>query len=414
MPAKRVVIVGAGFGGLSAAKRLAKNRSVEILVVDRRNHSLFQPLLYQVATAGLSPADIAVPIRAELSGLNHVQVHLGNVVNINLAERWVRTEAETLFFDYLILACGATHSYFGHPEWEKLAPGLKSLENATEIRRRILLAYELAERETDSEKQRALLTFVVIGGGPTGVELAGAIAEISRFTLEKDFRRIDPTKARVILIEAGERILSAFAPELSKKATRDLERLGVHVWTGTRVTNVTDQGVDISKEFIRAHTLLWAAGVQPSPLGAKLSVELDRIGRVIVGADLSIPGHPNVFVIGDQASVKTSDSGTLPGLAPVAIQEGRHTAKNILLDLQGRSRLPFSYRDKGMLATIGRSRAVMQIGSLRVGGFFAWAGWLFVHIYYLVGFKNKTFVFLNWTWSYVTFKRGARLIVERE
>jgi NADH:ubiquinone reductase (H+-translocating) len=414
MAKKRVVIVGAGFGGLNAAKMLGRSKQVGVLVIDRRNYHLFQPLLYQVATAGLSPAEIAVPIRSELSDYDNTTVYLGNVTEVDIRSKLVRTDHETIPYDFLILACGAKHSYFGHNEWEDLAPGLKTLEQATEIRRRILLSYEMAEKEKDLEKQKSLLTFVIVGGGPTGVELAGAIAEISRFTLENDFRHIDPSRSRVVLIEAAQRILSTFHPDLAKRATRDLEGLGVQVWTNTRVTGVTLDGVALQDEFIKCNTVMWAAGVQPSSLGQKLGSPLDKMGRVIVEPTLNIPHYKNVFVIGDQSSFALEDGSTLPGLAPVAIQQGRHVAKNILRFERGEPYLPFKYFDKGTMATIGKRKAILQIGSFRAGGFFAWVAWLFVHILYLVGFKNKFFVFLQWSWSYVTFKKGARLIVGKE
>lgn len=412
---KKVVIVGGGFGGLVAAKKLRGRKDIELTLIDRRNYHLFQPLLYQVATAGLSPAEIAVPIRAELGGDRHApHVVLGNVSDVDVHNRLVQVGDRKLPYDILVLACGAKHSYFGHNEWEENAPGLKTLEQATEIRRRLLLAFEQAEIETDAEKQKALLTFVIVGGGPTGVELAGAIAEISRHTLEKDFSHIDPSRTRVILIEAGARVLAAFSPGLSKKAARSLEELGVQVWTNTRVTNVNGDGVSLGTETIRARTVLWAAGVEPSSLGKKLNTALDRMGRVIVKPDLSLPEHSNIFVIGDMASFATADGSTLPGLAPVAMQQGRHVARQILRELKGEAREDFHYLDKGQMATIGKSKAVLQFGKLRMTGLLAWMAWLLIHIYYLIGFKNKFFVFLQWTWSYLTFKKGARLIVHKE
>ncbi len=411
---KSVVIVGAGFGGLKAAKKLASFQDLKITIIDRRNYHLFQPLLYQVATAGLSPADIATPIRSVLSGYENVDVVLGNVIDIDKEQRLVKTEDGTYPFDYLILACGAKHSYFGHNEWEENAPGLKTLEQATEIRRRILLAFELAEKETDPEKRKTLLTFVIVGGGPTGVELAGSIAEISRYTLEEDFRSIDPSRTRVILIEAGPRLVAAFSEDLSKKAARDLEHLGVQIWTSTRVTNITHEGAQLGSEFINSKTVIWAAGVQPSSLSQILNVPLDKQQRVLIEPDLSIKNYSNIFVIGDQAAFIDNDGKTLPGLAPVAMQEGIHAAGNILASLKNKPRQIFKYNDKGMMATIGRKKAIVEIGKLQFGGFLAWAAWLFVHIYYLIGFKNKFFVFLQWAWSYLTFKKGARLIIDKE
>ncbi|MCB0349002.1 MAG: NAD(P)/FAD-dependent oxidoreductase [Bdellovibrionales bacterium] len=406
---KNVVIIGGGFAGINAAKSLAQSKDLKITLIDRRNYHLFQPLLYQVATAGLSPAEIASPIRAIMNPYPNVDVCLGNVKSIDKKNKTVQTENDEYQYDYLILACGAKHSYFGHPEWEDYAPGLKTLEQATEMRRRILLAYEMAEMEKDPTKQKEQLTFLIVGGGPTGVELAGAIAEISRFTLEKDFRHIDPSNTRIILIEAGKRVLSSFSPKLSKAATRDLERLGVQIWTGTRVTKISENEVQLGGETLKASTILWAAGVAPSSLGKDLNTTLDSVGRVVVQSDLSIENHPEIFVLGDQAAFMTK-TGALPGLAPVAIQQGRWAAKNILLDLKSKSRKPFKYIDKGAMATVGRKKAVMQAFGLEMSGFVAWLAWLFVHIYYLVGFKNRFFVFYQWTWSYFTFSKGARLI----
>lgn len=411
---KTVVIVGAGFGGLNAAKELARSQKIKVLLIDRRNYHLFQPLLYQVATAGLSPADIATPVRSVFSGFDEVEVVMGNVTAIDLTRHLVKTIDAEYTYDFLILACGAQHSYFGHNEWEEFAPGLKTLEQATEIRRRILLAFEMAEKEKDPEKRKTLLTFVVVGGGPTGVELAGSIAEISRHTLERDFRSIDPSRTRVILIEAGARILASFDTELSRKATRDLEGLGVQIWTSTRVTEVSEEGARLKDEFIKAKTVIWAAGVEPSKLSKQLHSPLDRQGRVIVKKDLSLPDHPEIFVIGDQAAYAIEGDKYLPGLAPVAIQQGRQAARNILATVNNEPRKDFKYLDKGSMATIGRKKAILQVGSLKLGGFIAWAAWLFIHIFYLIGFKNKLFVFTQWAWSYITFKRGARLIVEKE
>ncbi|MGE0764797.1 MAG: NAD(P)/FAD-dependent oxidoreductase [Bdellovibrionales bacterium] len=412
--AKRVLVVGAGFAGLKAAKALSKSRDVQVTLIDRRNHHLFQPLLYQVATAGLSPAEIATPIRTVFANRDNVKVLMGNIESVILSQRQVSMQGELLDYDYLILACGAKHSYFNHPEWENDSPGLKTLEQATEIRRRILLAFELAERAKDPVLQKELLTFIVVGGGPTGVEMAGAIGEISRYTLEKDFRAIRPDRTRVLLVEAGSRILPAFSEVLSKRAARDLERLGVQIWTSTRVTEVNAMGIKMGNEEVRARTVIWAAGVKPSSLSQTMNVELDSVGRVKVQKDLSLPGHPEVMVLGDQAHFPTKDGKGLPGLAPVAMQQGTHAASNILADLRQRPRQPFVYRDKGIMATIGRKSAIVQIGRLQYGGFFAWLTWLFIHIYYLIGFKNRIFVFAQWAWAYLTFKRGARLILDKE
>jgi len=410
---KKVVIVGAGFAGLNAAKTLGRKRDVEVVVIDRTNHHLFQPLLYQVAMAGLSPAEIANPIRSLLAHYGNIEVLLGNVIRVDLQAKEVEADFGRQSYDYLILACGAKHSYFGHDEWEDVAPGLKTLAQATEIRRRVLTAYELAEREPDREKRRQLLTFVIVGGGPTGVELAGALGEISRHTLEKDFRRIDPATTRIILIEGASRVLPAFDPELSKRAQRDLENIGVTVWLEKMVTDITPHGVQVGDEFVRAATVLWAAGVMPSSLNRELGVALDKQGRALVEKDLSLKSAPEVFVVGDQAHV-ASDKGPLPGLAPVAMQEGIHAARTILREIRGESRQPFVYRDKGQMATIGRKKAVAQYRQFRIAGFMAWLMWLGVHVYYLIGFKNRFFVLYQWAWSYISYQKGARLIVNKD
>ncbi len=414
---KRVVIVGAGFAGLNCVKSLGRRKNFEITVIDRRNHHLFQPLLYQVATAGLSPANIAVPIRGLLSHLPNVRVVQANVDDIRLDADGggsVHASGHVFPFDYLVLAAGAEHAYFGHEAWEENAPGLKTLEQATEIRRRVLSAFEQAELSDDSAERRSALTFVVVGGGPTGVELAGAIGEMSRFTLSQDFRHIDPKQTRVILIEAGKRILPSFSPESSARAARDLERLGVQVWTESRVTGIDEQSVDVSGERIVARTVLWAAGVSASPTGALLPAERDPAGRVVVEPDLSIPGHPTVFVLGDQAHCRDASSGVLlPGVATVALQQGRFVADTLMAELRGKPRRPFAYFDKGQMATIGRGRAVLESGKMRLSGALAWVAWLLVHIYYLSGFRNRVLVLLQWAWSYLTFSRGARLIVSK-
>lgn len=388
--------------------------------MDRSNHHLFQPLLYQVAMAGLSPAEIAAPIRSLLSDAPNVHVRQEEVVDLDLERRVVRTSAAgrddpaEIAYDTLVIACGARHAYFGHDSWEPHAPGLKTLAQALEIRHRVLDAYERAELETDPERKRALLTFVVVGGGPTGVELAGALGEMSRFTLTRDFRAIDPSLARVILLEAGPRILPSFPERLARRATRDLESLGVQAWTGSAVTGIDAQGVDVGSERIEAATTLWAAGVQASPLGAALDLPVDPQGRIVVEPDLSLPGHPEVFVAGDQAHVEDETGRTLPGLAPVAMQQGRFVARAIRNDLAGRPRGSFRYRDRGQLATVGRSRAICAFGRLRFGGWLAWLFWLCVHIYFLVGFKNRLFVVFQWAWSHLSYRRGARLIVSRD
>lgn len=410
---KKVVIVGAGFAGLNAARRLSKVRDLDITVIDRENHHLFQPLLYQVAMAALSPAEIAAPIRSLLSAGN-TRVIKALVTRIDIEARQVITDCGEFAYDYLLLACGAQHAYFGREEWEPVAPGLKNLPQATEIRRRVLEAFEAAEREIDMQIRRRHLTFVVVGGGPTGVELAGAIGEMSRYTLARDFRSIDPRQTRVILVEAGPRILPAFDPKLASRAMRDLEALGVQVWSGARVTDVSAEGVVIGNEQIASSTVLWAAGVRAADVGKTLGVPVDEVGRVIVGADLTIPGHREVFVAGDLARCAGPDGKPLPGVAVVAMQQGFYTADTIRADLAGRPRAPFRYRNLGQLATIGRSRAICEIFGLKLSGWFAWWVWLLVHIYRLSGFRNRLIVLIQWAWSYLTFSRGARLIVGKE
>lgn len=412
--AKSVIIVGGGFAGLNAAKAFAGKKDFTVTLIDRRNYHLFQPLLYQVATAGLSPAEISAPIRSIVSKAKNVSVVLGNVTAVDLQQKSITVDNRSVPYDYLILACGAKHSYFGHQEWEENAPGLKTLEQATEIRRRILLAYEKAETETNPEIQKQHMTFVIVGGGPTGVELAGAIAEISRHTLLSDFRRIDPSRTRVLLIEAGPRVLAAFDSGLARKAAADLEDLGVQIWTNTRVTGVTADSVSLGEEKIKASTILWAAGVEPSSLNKGLHVPLDKGGRVIIEKDLSLKDHPEVFVLGDQACYIQENGTQLPGLASVALQQGTHAAKVIIAEQKSQARKAFSYLDKGQMATIGRKKAIAQIRDLKVTGFFAWVIWLFIHVYFLIGFKNKVFVIWQWLYAYMTFKRGARLIVDKE
>ena len=410
-----VVIVGEGFAGLNAAKVLSNHASIEITLIDRLNHHLFQPLLYQVAMAALSPADIAAPIRSILSKSRNVRVLQGSAQAVDVAARKLVTDGGDFSYDYLLLACGATHAYFGHQEWETRAPGLKSLSQATEIRTRVLSAFESAERESDSARQQWLLTFVVVGGGPTGVELAGAIGEMSRHTLARDFRRIDPRRTRVVLLEAGPRILPSFTDKSAARATRDLESLGVQVHVNSKVTAVTADGVELGAEIIRAATVLWAAGVRASQIGRLLGVECDPAGRVIVEPDLSIPGHPEVFVAGDLAhAVDQRTKRILPGVATVALQQGIYVGKTILAERSGRARKPFRFVDLGQMATIGRSRAVCEIGRLHFAGRLAWWLWLLVHIYRLSGFRNRLSVLVQWAWSFFTFGRGARLIVPRE
>lgn len=410
----QVVIVGGGFAGLNAAKKLGGKRDVEVTLIDRRNHHLFQPLLYQVATAGLSPADIAAPIRSILSGYRNIRVLQGSVNQVQLADQKVITDFGEVKFDYLLLACGATHSYFGNDAWESSAPGLKTIENATDIRRRILTAFEEAERIQDPELRRKHLTFVVVGGGPTGVELAGAIGEMSRYTLAKDFRQIDAKSTRVFLMEAGPRILAAFPEALSDRAARDLEKLGVQIWNSSAVTQVDKDGVTVGNERINSATVIWAAGVEAGVVETDSKIETDRQNRIVVNPDLSVPGHPNIFVAGDQACFRTDDGQVLPGVAPVATQQGRFFAKTVVDDLNGKERAEFRYRDKGIMATIGRNKAVLQSGRWKLTGRMAWLAWLVVHIYFLTGFKNRLFVVMQWAWSYMTYRRGARLIVGSE
>jgi NADH dehydrogenase len=404
-----VVIVGGGFGGLYAARALA-GRPVRVTLLDRRNHHLFQPLLYQVATAALNPADIATPLRSILRRAPNVTVFLAEVEAVDLAARRLILDQGQMDYDALVLATGAGNSYFGHDDWEALAPSLKTLEDALEIRRRVLLAYEEAERERDGAEQRALLTSVVIGGGPTGVELAGALAEISRETIARDFRLIDPTKAHIVLLEGGPRVLPGFPEPLPGRAAAALARIGVEVRTGAMVTRVTPDAVWLGGEQIRARTVLWAAGVAAAPLTRTLGVPLDRAGRVVVERDLSIPGHPEAFAIGDVAAFLGDDGRALPGVAPVAIQQGRVVADNVLRRLDGRATAAFRYRDRGTMATIGRAAAVAVVGRLRLSGLPAWLAWLFVHIAFLIGFRNRFLVLFQWAWAYMSWQRGARLI----
>ena len=409
-----VIVVGAGFAGLNAAKGLANRKGVRVFLIDHRNHHLFQPLLYQVATAGLNPSDIAVPIRVQFRDAPNVEIHLGRVEAVDLARQVVAGDGHEVPFDYLVLACGARHSYFGHPEWEEFAPGLKTLEQATEMRRRMLVAFELAENELDPDVQRAYLTFVVVGGGPTGVELAGAIADISRTAMSGDFRRIDPAKAHIVLLEAAPRVLTTFSEELSERARRDLAELGVEVRTNAKVDAIDARGVTIGSQRLEARTVFWAAGVQAERLKITPPLETDRASRIKVGSDYSVPGYPNVFVIGDMASLEMALGQLVPGVAPAAIQAGQHAARMILADLVGDPRRPFVYNDKGTMATIGKSRAVGQIGTMELTGRIAWFAWLLIHVYQLIGFRNRLAVLFNWAWNYLFSKRGARLITEKE
>jgi len=404
-----VVIIGGGFGGLYAAKALRKV-DVDVTLIDRRNHHVFQPLLYQVATAALNPSEIATPIRTILRSQANARVVLANVLGVDPRTKRVQLQGRDIPYDTLILAAGATHSYFGRDEWATVAPGLKSIEDAVEIRRRVLLAYEAAELEEDPAQRKAWLTFVIVGAGPTGVELAGALREIATHALEDDFRSIDPAEARVLLLEGTDRVLMSYTPDLSAEAERALTGLGVEVRKSARATNIDAKGVYIGKEHIPARTVLWAAGVAASPLAKTLGVPLDRAGRVIVDQDLTVPGYPDVFVIGDLAACNQPDGKLVPGVASAAVQEGRHAAENIRRKLENEPLLPFRYDDKGSLATIGRAAAVADFGTIKLHGFVAWLAWLFVHVFLLIGFRNRFFVIAQWAWSYVTYERGARLI----
>jgi NADH dehydrogenase len=407
-PRPRVVIVGAGFGGLSAAKGLAR-APFDVTIIDRHNYHLFQPLLYQVATAGLSPADIASPIRSILGRQKNANVVLAKVSGIDAARNEVIAEGRRIAFDYLIVATGAEHAYFGH-DWSSYAPGLKTIDDATYLRRRILLAFERAEAERDADERRRLLNFVVVGGGPTGVEMAGAIAELAKRALASDFRSIDPRCARIVLIEAGSRLLAPFDPALSEAARRSLEQLGVEVRVGTSVTDCDCSGVSLGQERLQTRTIIWAAGVKASPVADWLEVESDRVGRVRVEADLSVPGHGNIFVIGDAAAAADAAGKPLPGVALVAKQQGWYVANLLIARAEGRALPAFRYRDFGSMATIGRKRAVAQLGRLKVSGLAAWLLWSLAHVYFLIGFRNRSAVAMNWAWNYATFQRGTRLI----
>lgn len=405
-----VVIVGGGFGGLYAARALHR-APVEVTVIDRRNHHTFQPLLYQVANAVLSPADIAAPIRHILRRHPRTSVLLAEVEDVDTAGRAVvLADGRRISYDFLILSTGATHHYFGNPEWEALAPGLKTVEDAVELRRRYLLAFEAAEQEPNAATRRALLTFVVIGGGPTGVEMAGSMSETARHALIREFRHLDPRDSRVVLLEGGPRVLAAYEPELSAKAEEMLRELGVEVHTSSIVTRIEPDAVWVGEERIPTRHVVWAAGVTASPLGAKLGVPTDRVGRVTVEPDLSVRGYPEVFVIGDLAAFSDAEGKLLPGIAPVAMQQGRAAAANLRRTLAGESRKPFRYNDKGTMAVIGRFRAVAQVFGAKLAGVLAWLAWLFIHILYLSGFRNRLVVFMQWAWSFFTWQRAARLI----
>ena len=404
-----VVILGGGFAGLRCAQAL-RRAPVRITMIDRRNHHLFQPLLYQVATASLSPADIAAPIRHVLRRQSNVRVWLGDVQDIDVERRTVTLADGSIDYDYLVVATGVTHSYFGRDDWAPLAPGLKTIEDAVEIRRRFLMAFEAAEREADADARQRHLTFVIVGGGPTGAELAGAMAEIARTVIPKDFRAVDTATARIILVEGVDRVLPTFHERLSAAAHRQLERLGVEIRTGALVTAIDERGVTLkSGERIEAENVVWAAGVAASPLGAKLGASVDRAGRVVVGSDLSVPGHPEVFVAGDLAWFEQDGRG-VSGVAPAAMQMGTYVGRTIRADVAGRPRRPFRYLNKGLLATIGRGAAVADIRGMRFSGFVAWLLWVGIHIFYLIGFRNRILVLMEWGWAYLTYQRGMRLI----
>jgi NADH:ubiquinone reductase (H+-translocating) len=405
----KIVIVGAGFGGLRAARHLA-HLPVKITLIDRKNHHLFQPLLYQVATAGISPGEIAAPIRWILRGDRNIEVLLGEVQGFDVERRAVKLRDIEIPYDYLIVAAGASHAYFGHEDWEPLAPGLKTIEDAIEIRRRVLLAFELAERQAAAGEGQMQLNFVIVGAGPTGVELAGTLAEISRRALAHEFRTIDPASTKIILLEGGPRVLPSYPDDLSRSAEEQLRHLGVEVHTSAMVTKVEPAAVWMGQTRLPSIVTLWAAGVAASPLGKKLGAPVDRAGRVLVNPDLSIPAHPEVFAIGDLAALKDKSGKLLPGVAPVAMQEGVAVAENIARELQGEPRKDFHYLDKGSLATIGRAAAVAQFGKIHISGFLAWLSWLFIHIFFLIGFRNRMIVLIQWAFSYFTYERGARLI----
>jgi NADH dehydrogenase len=409
------VILGGGFGGLSAARALSR-QPVDVTVIDRTNHHVFQPLLYQVATAALAPSDITSPIRWILRNQRNATVLLGHVRAVDVARREVRLDDEVgpVPYDYLVVATGARHSYFGHDDWQERAPGLKSIEDALEIRRRFLVAFERAERSANPAEQDALMRFVVVGGGPTGVELAGMLAEMSRGALPSDFRRIDTRRARITLVEGGPRLLAALPEPLSARAARDLADLGVDVMTRAIVTGIDDRGVHLGERFLESRTVIWAAGNKASSLALTLGAPLDAARRVLVAGDLSVPGHPEVFVVGDLAAIKRRDGSWVPGVAPAANQEGAHAAHNILRLVRGRPTVPFRYLDKGDLATIGRNRAVVSMHGLRLTGVVAWLAWVFIHIFYLIGFRNRAIVMIQWVYSYFTLQRGVRLITEAD
>jgi len=409
----KVAIVGAGFGGIAAANALVKSKDIEIHIIDRRNYHLFQPLLYQVAMAGLNPSDIAIPIRKLYSQYKNVFVTLAEVEKVDEHKKQIYYDNKWEQFDYIILACGAKHFYFGNNDWEKFAPGLKNIEQATEIRRRILTALELAEKEKNIDTQQSYLNFVVVGGGPTGVELAGAISEMTKNTLVKDYKNADLKKTNVYLIEAGPRLLATFPKELSHRAAKDLEEMGVKVLTNKIASELSSMGLKAGEQWIDCKTILWAAGVKPASLTEKVNTKKSDSGQIIINKDLSISSNSNIFALGDMAYFEQADGTGLPGVAQVALQQGEFVGRQILNELKGKPRGEFKYWDKGIMATIGRSRAVVSSGRLQLTGFIAWLTWVFIHIVYLMKFKNRIFVFLQWTWSYFKFGRGAQLIVHK-
>lgn len=407
---KHVVIVGGGFAGLNVAKELGNKKNVRVTLIDKNNYHLFQPLLYQVAMSALNAGEIAYPLRMMLSRYNNVTVFKGVVETVDPDRKTVVTDFGEIQYDYLVLSCGVKHHYFGHNEWEEFAPGLKTIGQAAEIRRRVMEAYENAERSQSAAEKRKLLTFVIVGGGPTGVELAGSIGEMSRYYLSKYYKNIDPKLTRIFIVHSAPRILQSFSPELSSKATRALEKLGVQVWTCSLVNNIDADGIQVGKEKIEAGTVLWAAGVRATSIGKTIGFKTDQAGRIVVSDDLSVPGYPDVFAGGDQAHFALPDGGMLPGLASVALQEGQSIGRNILLDIHAKPREAFRYRDKGQMATIGKNAAIAERGNVRLSGLPAWIIWLAVHIYYLSGVKHRLFVILQWAWSYFTFGHGARIV----
>ena len=407
---RHIVIVGGGFAGLNVAKELGNRKEVKVTLIDKNNFHLFQPLLYQVAMAALNAGEIAYPLRMMLSKYKNVTVFKGVVKTVDPLKKVVYTDFGEIEYDNLVMACGTKHHYFGHNEWEEFAPGLKTIAQAAEIRRRVMDAYENAERSQDPEEKRRLLTFVIVGGGPTGVELAGSIGEMSRYYLSKYFKNIDPKQIRIFIAQSAPALLHTFSPELSTKATRALKKLGVEVLTCCKVTNIDAHGVQIGNERIDAGTVLWAAGVRATSIGKTIGFDTDHSGRIIVAEDLSVPAYPDIFVGGDQACFSLYDGSTLPGLASVALQEGRSIGRNILFDIQGKRRKPFVYNDKGQMATIGKNSAIAERGNVRLSGIPAWIIWLGVHIYYLSSVKHRLFVLMQWGWSYFTFGHGARIV----